>query len=111
MRSGERRRFVRVLVFGAMVAAMSGGLLAQEKTIKRPNFLFIAVDDLRPQLGCYGHKQTLSPNIDRLASEGVLFNRAYCQVPVCGASRASLLTGIRPRATSSCITTLAKAVK
>ncbi|MBN2000161.1 sulfatase, partial [candidate division KSB1 bacterium] len=64
--------------------------------VKRPNILFIAVDDLRPQLNCYGHKQMISPNIDRLAAEGFLFERAYCQIAVCGASRASLLSGIRP---------------
>ncbi len=65
----------------------------------KPNVLFLPVDDLRPQLGCYGHRQMISPHIDRLASEGVLFRRAYCQVPVCGASRASLLTGVRPTTT------------
>lgn len=62
----------------------------------RPNVLFIAVDDLRPQLGCYGQSQIISPNLDRLASEGILFRRSYCMVPTCGASRASLMTGIRP---------------
>jgi arylsulfatase A-like enzyme len=62
----------------------------------RPNILFVAIDDLRPQLNCYGHRQMVSPNIDRLAEQGVLFERAYCQVPVCGATRASLLTGARP---------------
>ncbi len=62
----------------------------------RPNVLFIAVDDLRPELACYGKKHMHSPNIDRLAASGVLFERAYCMVPTCGASRASLMTGIRP---------------
>lgn len=62
----------------------------------KPNVLFIAVDDLRPELGCYGATKIHSPNIDRLASEGTVFERAYCMVPTCGASRASLMTGIRP---------------
>ncbi|MCK5564660.1 MAG: sulfatase-like hydrolase/transferase, partial [Planctomycetes bacterium] len=62
----------------------------------KPNILFIAIDDLRPELNCFGKSNIISPNIDSLASGGVLFSRSYCQVPVCGASRASLLTGIRP---------------
>jgi len=62
----------------------------------RMNVLFIAVDDLRPELNCYGKSQIHSPNIDRLAESGVTFTRAYCNVPVCGASRSSLLSGIRP---------------
>lgn len=64
--------------------------------MKKPNVLFIPIDDLRPQLNCYGHTQMVSPCIDDLAGEGVIFQNAYCQVPVCGATRASLLTGIRP---------------
>ena len=63
---------------------------------EKPNFLIFFVDDLRPELGCYGVDQIHSPNIDALAAEGLQFNRAYCNVPVCGASRASLLTGVRP---------------
>lgn len=62
----------------------------------RPHILFIAVDDLRPELGCYGISKAISPNIDRLAASGTLFREAYCQVPVCGASRASLMTGLYP---------------
>ena len=70
--------------------------LLAKGTNTKPNVLFIAVDDLRPQLGCYGQDQIKSPNIDKLATLGTVFNRAYCQVAVCGASRASLLTGLRP---------------
>jgi arylsulfatase A-like enzyme len=62
----------------------------------KTNVLFIVVDDLRPQLACYGRRQMVTPNIDALAGRGVLFQRAYCQVPVCGASRASVLSGVRP---------------
>lgn len=62
---------------------------------RRPNVLFIAVDDLRPELRCYGAEHIHSPNLDRLASTGFVFERAYCQQAVCGPSRASLLTGLR----------------
>jgi arylsulfatase A-like enzyme len=60
-----------------------------------PNILILLIDDLRPQLNCYGRREMVSPNIDRLAAEGTLFERAYCQVPICGASRASTLAGTR----------------
>ncbi len=66
---------------------------------QRMNVLFIAVDDLRPELNCYGNKEIHSPHIDALAARGTLFERTYCQVAVCGASRASLMTGLRPQTT------------
>lgn len=63
------------------------------------NVLFIAVDDLRPELGCYGNKVIKTPHIDRLASRGLVFNRAYVQQAVCSPSRTSLMTGRRPDTT------------
>lgn len=63
----------------------------------RPNILFLAIDDLRPDLGIYGNTIVQSPNIDRLATQGMYFTHHYVQVPTCGASRAALLTGLRPR--------------
>lgn len=75
------------------------GKLAKATQVKRPNILFIPVDDLRPDLGCYGNSIVKTPNIDKLASNGVVFNRAYCQQAVCTPSRTSLLTGLRPDST------------
>lgn len=68
----------------------------RDKPVK-PNVLFIAVDDLRAELGCYGNSYIKSPNLDNLASEGILFNHHYVQVPTCGASRYSMLTGRLPK--------------
>lgn len=69
---------------------------AQVAEKKRPNILMIAVDDLRPELNFYGATHIKSPNLDRLAETSTVFERAYCNIPTCGASRASLLTGARP---------------
>ncbi len=63
---------------------------------KRPNVIFISFDDLRPELGCYGNDEILTPNLDRLADQGVAFLNTYCQVAVCQPSRASYMTGLRP---------------
>ena len=62
----------------------------------KPNILFIAIDDLRPELGCYGSDIAITPNMDALAGQGLRFNRAYCQQAICSPSRASLMTGARP---------------
>ncbi len=75
------------------------GLPAAAAAPAKPNILFIAVDDLRPELGCYGRNYIKSPNIDRIAKQGITFTRAYCQQAVCSPSRTSLLTGARPDTT------------
>ncbi len=80
----------------ALAALLLAPLTASAAAPSRPNVLFIAIDDLRPALGCYGDTQVKSPHIDRLAAQSLQLNRAYCQVPVCGASRASLMTSILP---------------
>lgn len=84
-------KFLR-LIFAFLAMSPSQHVSA----IDRPNILFIAVDDLRDVLGCYGNEAVLTPNIDRLASRGVLFERAYVQYPVCNPSRSSFLTGLYP---------------
>lgn len=65
----------------------------------RPNVLFIAVDDLKPWLGCYGHPVVKTPHIDRLAERGTVFRNNYCQMALCGPTRLSLMTGLRPDTT------------
>ena len=89
-------RFFCVL-FPVFLAELPGKADADSEG--RLNVLFLAVDDLRPLLGCYGDKVALTPNIDRLAKRGIVFNRAYCQQAVCGPSRLSLMTGRRPDTT------------
>ena len=78
----------------AIILLFSACSQPQEK--QKLNVLFIAVDDLRPQLNCYGYENIQSPNLDKLAAQGLLFNRTYCQQAVCSPSRTSLLTGYRP---------------
>ena len=82
---------MRNLVAAALLACFACGHIAG-----RPNILFIAIDDLRPELGCYGSPIAKSPVIDALAADGLLFSRAYCQQAICSPSRASLMTGARP---------------
>ncbi|WP_440877037.1 sulfatase [Thalassotalea sp. PLHSN55] len=66
---------------------------------KNPNVLLIMVDDYRVAMGAMGDKKAITPNLDKLASQGMLFNRAYANVPVCGASRASMMTSVYPHKT------------
>jgi iduronate 2-sulfatase len=78
------------------VACIITPIAALHAAAGKPNVLFIAVDDLRPELGCYGNSLIKTPNIDRIAARGTVFNRAYCQQAVCSPSRTSLMLGKRP---------------
>jgi iduronate 2-sulfatase len=98
----KRRDFIRLAGAAAASGFVRGSprvtpraLSAPSKT-GRPNVLFITLDDLRPELGCYGVGLIRTPNIDRLAAEGTAFTRAYCAQGVCNPSRVSILTGLRP---------------
>lgn len=85
------------------LALLLGGFLsckAEGKTQQQPNVLMICVDDLNDWIGCMnGHPNAITPNMDKLASQGVLFTNAHCQAPICGPSRASIMTGLRPSTT------------
>jgi len=87
-------------VLRSLIAVLLGVptlLSAAEPAAKRPNVLFIAVDDMRDWVGYLGRNpQTITPNIDKLASRGVYFTRSYCAAPVCNPSRAALMSGLRP---------------
>ena len=81
---------ILLLLLGSTLAAVA----------QPPNVLFIAVDDLRPELGCYGESHMVTPQIDTLASQGRIFRNHYVAVPTCGASRYALMSGLRPTASS-----------
>ena len=92
VRMGSR---VTAALLCSLVLAMPSVMHAQSPH----NVLFLIIDDLRPELPSYGRTQVHAPNIERLAQESLVFHNAYANVPVCGASRGSLLTGLRPTAT------------
>ena len=96
----SRRDFLSTS-FKVGAAAFTTGLLPklQADAEGQYNVLFIIGDDLRPLLGCYGHPEIHTPNIDRIADRGTLFNRAYCQYPLCSPSRISMMTGLRTETT------------
>lgn len=87
----NRVRFILAILFAIALSSV--------KAEERPNVLFIAVDDWNDWVGCLGHEQAITPNVDALAERGVLFINAHCTVSVCNPSRAAIMSGLRPETT------------
>jgi arylsulfatase A-like enzyme len=99
-----RRQFIRRTLAGASAGLLAGCqdsnmLSGSKESHKKPNILFIIVDDLRPEMGCYGNPDINTPHFDAFAGESMLFANAYCQNASCAPSRASVMTGLRPAST------------
>ena len=96
LENAVNRQLMRVVSVVLVVFGIPALAQAADEKPSKPNVLFLICDDLNCDLGCYGHPQVKSPNIDRLAASGVRFDRAYCQYPLCGPSRASFMAGMYP---------------
>lgn len=95
-----KENFSKKLVFLLLLSLVIINTTSAQNNSNKPNVLFISVDDLNTWLGCLkNYSNTKTPNIDRLAARGVLFSNAQCQTPLCGPSRASIMTGLRPSTT------------
>lgn len=94
MDSLTRRRFMYAAGAGTAGAVLSSGSFGAAPKTARPNILWITTEDLSPYLGCYGDKIARTPNLDRFAGRGVLYENAFANVPVCAPARFTLITGM-----------------
>lgn len=103
----DRRKFLKTsaIAMTGLLSRPQYDCFAKETSQKknnRSNILWISCEDMSPHLGCYGDKTVPTPNIDRLAREGVLYTHAFATTPVCGPSRHALITGMFPTSTYAC---------
>ncbi|MCK4292029.1 MAG: sulfatase-like hydrolase/transferase, partial [Planctomycetes bacterium] len=94
----NRRRFLQV-TSGSMGVMMLPEICfgaAGKSKAQRPNILWVSCEDISPDLGCYGDKYSVSPNIDKLASEGVRYDNVYSHSGVCAPTRSGIITGMYP---------------
>ena len=94
MREYKRRDFLKAVGLGAAVMAAPGRLFAKQNSDNRPNILWILSEDISPELSCYGEPLVQTPNLDRLAGQGIRFTNAFTTAPVCSASRSAMITGM-----------------
>lgn len=106
---GGNNIYINKYTIAVALATSQTFSLAGNNPPKKMNILFIMADDMRPEMGCYGVKSVKTPNIDRFSKSAMLFENAYCNIPVSGASRASLLTGIYPEYPNRFVSFSAKA--
>jgi uncharacterized sulfatase len=97
MKNMDRRQFLRFSTGSAAAMLLSGvSLKAEEKKTQRPNILWVSCEDISPDLGCYGDKYAVTPNIDKLAAEGARYTNAYAHTGVCAPARSGIITGMYP---------------
>ncbi|MBN2090178.1 sulfatase-like hydrolase/transferase, partial [candidate division KSB1 bacterium] len=90
----NRRDFLKTAGASATILLLHGCQNQPVKSAERPNILWITCEDMSPALGCYGDAYARTPNLDKLASEGILYRQAYATAPICSPSRSCLITGL-----------------
>jgi len=94
--SFSRRAFLKTAGLAAAAAVAPSAMLPRSKSADRPNILWLVSEDNGPFLGCYGYKNAVTPHLDKLAKEGVLYENAFANAPVCAPARSTIITGVYP---------------